>query len=461
MIKHIKSKSQVNLCSIRRRDWMRFMAAGVAGVTGTSMSGWMQQLAAQAATDTNRRRSVILLWMSGGPSQLDTFDVKPEHGNGGPLKPIDTSVPGMRICETMPKLARMMEHVVPIRSMSTKEGDHSRATYHLRTGYLPQGPVDYPTLGSLISNELGADDSELPNFVSIAPYRAFSPAAYGPGFLGPRRSPLVVGEGGRVLTVDEQASYGQSLRVENLKQPDNVTSSQADRRLALLKDFDTGFRDVHPGLPVGSHESAYAQAVRMMRSSAVKAFELDEEDDTLREAYGKNQFGQGCLLARRLVERGVPFVEVSLNGVQANQNFGWDTHANNFESVKQLTSVLDPAWATLLEDLRIRGLLDSTLVVWMGEFGRTPRINGSSGRDHWAVSWTTVLCGGGIKGGQFFGETTEDGMAVKDRPVSVADLLATICLSVGVDPMKQNMSNVGRPIRIADPEAKPITEILS
>ena len=458
MATRINSRSHGGRSVLNRRDWMRLAAAGI---SATSMSGWLQQLAAHAATGEKRRASVILLWMSGGPSQIDTFDVKPEHANGGPLKPIATSVPGIRICETMPKLSRMMEHIVPIRSMSTKEGDHSRATYYLRTGYRPQGPVDYPTLGSLVGKELGAEDSELPNFVSIAPFRAFSPAAYGPGFLGPRRSPLVVGEGGQFISTDEQAGYAQSLKVENLRLSDKVTLAQADHRLALLNDFDSRFRNSHPCVPTGSHESAYSQAVRMMRSSAVKAFELEDEDATLREAYGKNQFGQGCLLARRLVERGVPFVEVSLNGVQNNQNFGWDTHANNFESVKQLTSVLDPAWATLLEDLRLRNLLDSTLVVWMGEFGRTPRINGSSGRDHWAVSWTTVLCGGGIKGGQCIGETSVDGMEVKDRPVSAADLLATICQSAGVDPMKQNMSNVGRPIRIADPEGKPIVEILS
>ena len=458
MLMPAKSEFRAAHGAVSRRDWLRLATAGVAGV---SMSGWLQQLAAQTATDTNRQRSVILLWMSGGPSQLDTFDVKPEHANGGPLKPIATSVPGMQICETLPKLSRMMEHIVPIRSMSTKEGDHSRATYHLRTGYRPQGPVDYPTLGSLLSRELGREDSKLPNFVSIAPFRNFSPAAYGPGFLGPRQSPLVVGEGGQVQSPDANATYEQSLKVENLKQADAVTLSQADRRLAMLNEFDSVFQSSRPGVSTGSHESAYAQAVRMMRSSAVKAFELGEEDDTLREAYGRNQFGQGCLLARRLVERGVPFVEVSLNGVQNNQNFGWDTHSNNFEAVKTLTSVLDPAWATLLEDLRLRELLDSTLVVWMGEFGRTPRINGNTGRDHWAGSWTTVLCGGGIKGGQFFGETTSDGMAIEDRPVSAADLLATICHSVGVDPMKQNMSNVGRPIRIADPDAKPITEILT
>lgn len=444
--------------TLTRREWMRLSAAGI---VGASMSGWLQNLAAEAAGNKSQRRSVILLWMSGGPTQIDTFDVKPDHTNGGPLKPISTSVPGMQFCETLPKLARQAEHIVPIRSMSTKEGDHSRGTFHLRTGYRPQGPVHYPTLGSLVSNELGQDDSKLPNFVSISPFRNFSPAAYGPGFLGPKRSPLVVAEGGRVLSPDVDATYEQSLKVRNLKQPEHVELSQADRRLTLLNDFDADFQTSRPGVPAGSHESAYSQAIRMMRSRAVKAFDLAEEEDSLREAYGKNQFGQGCLLARRLVERGVPFVEVSLNGVQNNQNFGWDTHSNNFESVKTLTSVLDPGWATLLEDLHLRGLLDSTVVVWMGEFGRTPRINGSSGRDHWAQSWTTVLCGGGVQGGQFFGETTDDGMRVKDRPVTAADLIATICKSVGVDPMEQNMSNVGRPIRIADPEAKPITEILA
>ncbi len=441
-----------------RREWLRLLAAGV---STTSMSGWIEALATETTKQPNRQRACILLWMSGGPSQLDTFDLKPGHENGGPFKAIETSVPGMRTSEWLPKLAGQMHHMVPVRSMSTKEGDHSRATYHLRTGYRPQGPIHYPTLGSLLSNELGSDQSELPNFVSIAPFRNFSPAAYGPGFLGPKRSPLVVGESRRVRMPDENAGDEQSLRVRDLNQPETVSQRRADKRLAELADFDAEFRASHPSVPTSSHESAYRQATRMMRSQAAGAFELAEEDSALRDAYGRHQFGQGCLLARRLVERGVPFVEVSLNGVDSNQNFGWDTHSNNFDGVKALSSILDPGWATLLEDLQLRGLLDSTLVVWMGEFGRTPRINGSSGRDHWATSWTTVLCGGGIKGGQYLGETTADGMRVKDRPVTAADLLATICRAVGVDPMKQNLSNVGRPIRITDPEAKPLDEILT
>jgi uncharacterized protein (DUF1501 family) len=191
----------------------------------------------------------------------------------------------------------------------------------------------------------------------------------------------------------------------------------------------------------------------MMRSPAIKAFDLDEEPAKLRDAYGRNLFGQGCLLARRLIEKGVPFVEVGLNG--------WDTHGNNFESVKRLCGTLDPAWATLMEDLSDKGLLDSTLIVWMGEFGRTPIINGGNGRDHWAVSWSTVLAGGGIKGGQVIGQTTPDGMKVKERPVSTPDFLATIGCALGLDITKQNQSNVGRPIRFVDPGSKPIKEVLA
>jgi hypothetical protein len=441
---------------LTRRDCLRLAAAGIA--MGSS-SGWLNTLAAGAASHPVRKRSVILLWMTGGPSQLDTFDMKPDHSIGGEFKPINSSVPGMLISEHLPKLAEMMHHCVPIRSMQTKEGDHSRGTYYMRTGYAPQGPVDYPTMGALISNQLGHDDAKLPNFVSIAPYSNFSPAAYGPGFLGPRRAPLIVGSANQYFATTG-SNYEQALRVRNL-QPDGVEVPQANKRLDLLTGLDQEFRGKHTGLTVSSHDSAYEQAVRMMRSKAVQAFELDQEDDQLRDAYGRNQFGQGCLLARRLVEQGVPFVEVSLSGVQGNQNFAWDSHRQNFDAVKSLSEVLDPGWATLLNDLNLRGLLDSTLVVWMGEFGRTPRINGSGGRDHFPTAWTTVLCGGGVKGGQFFGATTKDGMRVKDRPVDAPDLMATVCRAIGIDPTEQNMSNVGRPIRLADPDAKPIEDILA
>jgi hypothetical protein len=442
--------------SLSRRDWLRLSACGAFGV---SMSRWLPALAEEIAASKERRRSCILLWMSGGPSQMDTFDLKPGHENGGPYKAIETSVPGIEISEHLPKLAKQMEHCAVIRSMTTKEGDHTRATYLLRTGYLPQGPVQYPTLGSVWSHELGTDDAELPNFVSIAPYRFLSPAAFGPGFLGPRYAPLIVGDGNPNL--GRNADYERALRVKNLAAPAGVSTEQIDARLELLAGLESDFAERHPGLPPTSHRAAYLQAVRMMRSEAVKAFDLAQEEDELRDAYGRNQFGQGCLLARRLVERGVPFVEVSLNGVQGGQGLGWDTHQNNFDDVQKLSGVLDPAWGTLLEDLKARGLLDSTLIIWMGEFGRTPKINENKGRDHFPAAWSTVLCGGGIRGGQVLGKSSPDGMTVADRPIAVSDFLATACLALGIDPMTQNNSNVGRPIRIADPAAKPLEEVLA
>ena len=443
---------------LSRREWLKLAALGVAAAP---MSGWLQALADDTAGHPDRRRSCILLWMNGGPSQMDTFDLKPGHANGGTFSAIDTSVPGIRISEHLPKLANQMEHVSIVRSMSTKEGDHTRATYLLRTGYLPQGPVHYPTMGSLFSKELGTEGAALPNFVSIAPYRAVSPAAFGPGFLGPKYSPLMVGNDRSIRRRGAANNeYERTLQVKNITLPTGVTIDQADARLDLLRQMETDFFATRPGGTAKSHPAAYDQAVRMMRSDAVHAFKLDDEPDELRDAYGRNQFGQGCLLARRLVERGVPFVEVSLNSPNGNQGPGWDTHVQNFTAIKGLSEVLDPAFATLLSDLHLRGLLESTLIVWMGEFGRTPKINDNVGRDHFPAAWSTVLAGGGIRGGQVIGKTSDDGMTVVDRPVAVADFLSTICHALGLDPMKQNISNVGRPIRLADPTAKPIKDVL-
>jgi uncharacterized protein (DUF1501 family) len=230
--------------------------------------------------------------------------------------------------------------------------------------------------------------------------------------------------------------------------------------LDLLASMESDFRSQRPGLAAESHLSAYNQAVRMMRSSTVGAFNLDEESTELREAYGKNRFGQGCLLARRLVERGVPFVEVALSDAMGGMGIGWDTHAQNFEGVKALSQVLDPAWATLMKDLKDRGLLESTMVVWMGEFGRTAVINENGGRDHFPNAWTTVLGGGGIRGGQVYGKTDEGGATVAEKPVNVPDLLATICMGLGIDPTKENMSNVGRPIPLTDRTGQPIADVL-
>jgi uncharacterized protein (DUF1501 family) len=443
--------------SLSRRDWLRLAAAGV---LGASSSGWIETLAADASADPRRRKACILLWMTGGPSQTDTFDPKPGHANGGTFKAIETAAGGVRISEHLPRLAQQMKDIAIIRAMSTKEGDHGRATFNLRTGYTQQGPIHYPMFGTLVAKELERGDSELPSCVSIAPYRGFNPAAFSPGFLGPQYAPLVVGE--RAVIDPESAGDARSqvLKVENLQPPGNIKPPRVDDRLNLLDTLTRDFVARHPGIAAPSHQDAYHRAVRMMRSAAAGAFDLDQEPAKLRDAYGRTPFGQGCLLARRLVERGVPFIEVTLAGINGGASFAWDTHSQNFDTVQKLSAVLDPAWSTLMDDLRGRGLLDSTLIVWMGEFGRTPRINQNSGRDHFPAAWTTVLAGGGIKGGQAFGDTGPDGMSVQDRPVSVPDFLATVCLALGIDPKTQNLSDVGRPIRIVDAKAKPIHEVL-
>jgi uncharacterized protein (DUF1501 family) len=440
---------------VSRRQLMRIAAAGA---IGASASGWIEALAAQAAADPTRRKSCILLWMTGGPSQTDTFDPKPGHANSGPFTPIETSVPGLLLGPHLPKLAKQMNDVAVIRSMSTREGDHGRATFNLRTGYQPLGPIHYPTLGSLISKEFEDSSAELPGFVSISPYRAFNPAAFSPGFLGPQYAPLIVGERAVLGGAGES---NLSLKVEDLNPPTGIDRPRADARLAMMETLTRDFLETHPGVSPLSHQDAYLRAVRMMRSKAAKAFELEDEPAELRDAYGRNPFGQGCLLARRLVERGVPFVEVTLSAGDGSMAFGWDTHQQNFNAVEKLCGTLDPAWSTLMNDLRSRGLLSSTLIVWMGEFGRTPKINKDAGRDHFPTAWSTVLAGGGIKGGQAIGDTGIDGMTVKDRPVAVPDLLATVCKALAIDPSKQNLSDVGRPIRIVDSKAKPIAEVLA
>ncbi len=450
-----RSTTERRQAEFNRRTWLRLAAAGFAA---SSSSGWIETLAAQTGTHPDRQRSCILLWMNGGPSQLDTFDLKPDHENGGEFQPIDTAVPGIQISEHLPKLAGQMKEMAILRSMSTQEGDHGRAMFHLHTGYMPQGQIQYPTLGALVAKEREDRERELPGFVSIAPFRQLNPAAYSPGFLGHEFAPLIVGERQNIGAPGDAA---QDLMVKDLNLAAGTSTTRAGSRLDLLGDLNGDFLNDRPGLLPGGHRLAYERAVTLMNSESVRAFELEGEPARLRDAYGRNGFGQGCLLARRLVERGVPFVEVSLNSTGGNSGIGWDTHQNNFEGVKQLSEVLDPAFATLIEDLRDRGLLDSTLIVWMGEFGRTPKINGQGGRDHFPNAWSTVLAGGGIKGGQVIGQTSEDGTRAIERPIRVPDFLATISMALGISPGTENISNLGRPIRVVDRDARPVREVLA
>lgn len=446
---------------LSRRDWLRLAAFGVSGST---CSGWLNLLAEDAKTSgsTKQRRACIVLWMGGGPSQTDTFDLKPGHANGGPFREIDTSAAGVRISEHLPQLAKWGQRLAVVRSMTTKEGDHGRATQVMHTGYAPQGPIQFPQLGSLIAKELADLDADLPNCVSIAPSRNVESQLSG-GFLGPNFTPLAIGAGDRAAVAD----IPRALQVPDLRPSSPLSPEQFDARLRMLAQLDgeflaniSGDDSSHPSAELArGHRAAYERAVRLMRTEAAQAFDLEQESSALRDAYGRNLFGQGCLLARRLIERDVPFVEVSLSNVGGDNN-SWDTHQNNFERVQRLSEILDPAWSTLLRDLDERGRLDSTLVVWMGEFGRTPKINNNTGRDHFPNAWSAVLSGGGIRGGQVIGKTSDDAMRVTDRPVTCPDLFATICKAIGIDPRKQNLSNVGRPIRIADHTAKPIDEVL-
>lgn len=438
-----------------RRDLLRATGMSLAGF---SMSGWMSSFAQACRETGSPTRHCILLWMPGGPSQTDTFDMKPDHENGGEFKPIKTNVPGIHISEHLPTLAQHVDKMAIIRGLSTAEGDHDRGTYLMHTGQRPGGPISYPTIGSSISKSLGSDTAELPNFISISPYTAFSRPAFRPGFLGPKYAPLTVG-----VTNSEQAAEGESegggyasFGVADLENR-SVSQTREDARLEIWNSLQSGFMERHNGAAIQAQNTVYQRAVKMMRGRASKAFDLSDEPAALRDAYGKGRFGQGCLMARRLIEHGVPFIELALTG--EGQAASWDTHGDNFNVVKSLSAELDRGWGTLMSDLQERGLLESTTILWMGEFGRTPVINEGGGRDHFPSAWTSVLAGGGIAGGQAYGETSADGQTVVDGMTDVGDLLATLCAAVGVDPDEQNMSGFGRPIRIA--EGLPIKAVLS
>jgi hypothetical protein len=367
---------------------------------------------------------VIIMWMSGGPSQFETFDPKPEHANGGPTKAIDTAIKGVKFSEHLPKLAKLANHLAVIRSLTSPEGDHGRGSFLMHTGYQHDGQIDYPPMACLLGRELGGPKVNVPRYVVVDPPKFAFGDYYGPGFLNPIYGPLFVGA----------PEFG----------PPGYGGGGGS---------GGGYKGAPPNVPgQESFPAANKDEAVAMRKAVLKAFELAEEKKALRDAYGMNAFGQSCLLARRLVEAGVPVVEVTLPG--------WDTHADNFKITQQRCGVLDPAFAALLSDLVERKLLDSTLIVWMGEFGRTPKINVNNGRDHWPKSFSVVLGGAKIKGGQVIGSTNPDGMGVAERPVTVAEFMATIYQAVGVDPARQSMSNTGMPVRLVPTGTKAVRELL-
>jgi uncharacterized protein (DUF1501 family) len=438
-----------------RRDFLA--SSCLLSALGWSASGWFPAFAAQAASG-KRRRHCILLWMTGGPSQMDTFDLKPGHANGGSFKEIQTQAPGLRFSEHFGGLARRANEIAVVRGLSTKEGDHGRGTYLMRTGQRPQGPIQYPAIGASLAKELGRPADSFPNYVSIAPYQAINPAAFGPGFLGPRYAPLTVAPTTRYRAAGPaDASAYAELQVADLHPSAQLAADTVHDRLALWNALQDEFiaGKGKPRAPV-AQDTVYRRALEMMDSSAARAFDLSAEADTVRSAYGVGVFGQACLMARRLVEQGVAFVEVSLGSFGGGSS--WDTHSANFPTVKRLSQELDQAWSMLLAELKERGLLETTTVLWLGEFGRTPKINGQAGRDHFPAAWSCVFAGGGIRGGQAFGKTSSDGMTVESGKVDVGDVLSTLSQALGVEPQTENMTAMGRPVKIA--EGRPIKDIL-
>lgn len=420
------------MASLSRRDLLRFAAAGA---SFSSLSGWLDVLAARAAETNGKHKSCILLWMEGGASHKDTFDLKPGTKDAGEFKPIATSVPGVEISEHLPKVAQWMHHAALLRGMSTSQGAHGPARYYMHTGYREGvGGLVHPSLGAIASAELGKADFALPNFVSVG-----GKFGYGAGFLGVRHQPLVV----------EDPAKG----VANLSP--RVNASRFGQRLGLLEEMERGLLRTARSQPGQDHLATYERTVALLRSKEARAFDLDRESAATRAAYGDTDFGRGCLLARRLIEIGVPFVEVFSSG--------WDTHKDNFPRVKTLSASIDTPIAALLADLKASDRLDSTLVIWMGEFGRTPKITnnaGTPGRNHYPRAWSSVLFGGGVPGGRIIGKTDKEGAEVIERPISGLDFLATVCTLLGIDYTKENPTPIGRPIRIVDKGAKPIAELL-
>lgn len=387
--------------------------------------------AAQLDQVIPRAKQCIVMFMSGGPSQLDTFDPKQSaEKTSGPFKPIPTSVKGIEFSENLPLVAEQAHHLSVIRSMVTREGNHERARYLLHTGYAPGGAVRHPTLGSLTSYYLDDDESHLPSCVNI------NSPTYTGGFLGASHDPFVV---------------SNPLKpVEDIEYPPQMDTFRFRERLKMLKNLEKDFISKRTGQGTEAHEAIYKKADELINSPNIKAFELKEEPAEVRQAYGMNRFGQGCLMARRLIESGVKFVEITLDG--------WDTHENNFERTKELLNIVDPAYAMLIKDLSERDLLDETVVLWLGEFGRTPVINQNDGRDHHPNGWSAVVAGGGIRGGQVIGSTSPDGKKVATNPVPVPDLFASLCFALGIDYQEENMSRSGRPIRVVN-EGKVIEEL--
>jgi len=371
-------------------------------------------------------KSAILLWMGGGPSTMDIWDLKSGAPTGGPFRPIATSG-DVQISEHMPLMAKQMHNAAIIRSMSTREADHMRGRYYMHTGYVPNPSIDHPSYGSVISHQLKREDIAIPQFISVGG------GSMGAGFLGAKYNPFSVNSDGRIRNLDMKIDQRFYQRAYALDAIENNFINQ--RRGSLAKE----------------HQAILKETFNVLTSSQMDALKVASEPEDVKERYGDNNFGKGCLMARRLVEAGVPFIEVNLGG--------WDNHQNIFPTLRDTKlPMLDQGMSALYEDLEQRGLLQDTAIIWMGEFSRTPRINGNAGRDHWARSWSVVVGGAGMNGGIAIGETNSDGTRVETEPHSSQDVMASVCKALGISLGTTFTSNSGRPMKIAN-SGKVITEL--
>jgi len=404
-----------------------------AAVTGSGLllPNWGGLAHARSAADAAKKskKRCILLWMNGGASQLDTFDMKPGRPTAGPFRPVASKVTGLQVCEYLPKMAGVADKLAVIRSMKTQSPDHPDGIYHMHTCYKMSERTPHPEIGAVVAKFNGDPGADLPTFVRMG-----STGNAGAGYLGPAHEPFGVDRSGRL-------PYFTTPYLN-----DEAESRRAD----LFRQMEAEFGSGHSAEPFDSHRTAKERAWRLLRAKG--AFDIAKEWAGAKDRYGDTEFGRGCLMARKLVEAGVPFVEVG----QEN----YDSHADNFVCHKANLQILDPAWSALLLDLADRGLLDDTLVIWMGEVGRTPQINNRAGRDHYIRAWTIVLAGGGIKGGQVYGATDADGKDVTADPVSEGDLFATIYRTLGINHRAKHYHGV-RPVWLTPEGSQPVKDLLS
>jgi len=410
---------------VTRRHFLSGLAKGMLGLGSVPLlgeiaaAGEARKIPLQAA----RARNVIYLYMAGGMSHLDTFDLKPGAPTQGPTEALRTNADGVRVSQHFPNLARHMDKVAVVNSMNSNQGAHEQGRYYMHTGYQLRGTIKHPSLGAWLERMRGRIHQTLPGHVVIGGGASMASA----GFFDAALTPLPIG--------DPEAGLTNSRRVTH------VSEEQFQHRIHRLQEMNKAFREKYQARQVEDYAKIYEEAVKLMDSEDLAAFDVNQEPDDVRDAYGRDQFGQGCLLARRLVERGVRFVEVVRGG--------WDTHSENFDQMGDLCPPVDRALSALLADLQARGLLDETLVVLTTEFGRTPDINDrAQGRDHYPAAFSALLAGGGVRGGQLYGKTDPEGRRVVENRVGVEDFNATIAYALGLPLEFELYSPSGRPFKV-------------